>query len=993
MVDTIGSGVEIGSGRTARTGSGDGPPRTVTAALLDAVAVRRDRPAVCWREVDGRWPSWSVGELAEQVARAAAGLRELGVEPGDRVLLMLPNCPEFHVADLAVLFCGAVPVSVYNSSAPEQLAYLAGHAQATAAIVDNAEFLDRLMSVRAQLPRLRRFVVVRGLPQPVPHDVVAWQHMLDSEPIDLASAADAITPDMPATILYTSGTTGQPKGVVLTHANVATVTADIRGELGDPVGLRAISYLPMTHIIERDLSHYGVVFNGVEVYCCPDPALLDQYLAEVRPQLLFGSPKVWEDLRTRVLATVSAAPERAKALAEAIEAAKSIAIARRWGGATEQQNGLWDRLQVSALHAAREIIGLDQIRFAMSGAAPISPELVEWFNALGVPVSELYGLTETTGGATWAARRIKPGTVGPALPSCELRIAEDGEVLCRGPLVFAGYLDDAEKTAEVIDAAGWLHTGDIGRLDDQGYLSIVDRKKELIITADGDNVSPANLEAAINGLPLVGYSCVVGDARAYVAALVTLDRDAAAAWADQHGLACSTLNELAAHRDVIAEIECGVQDAMAMFNRTEAVKKIRVLAAQWLPDSDELTPTGKPKRRRIHEKYADEIEGLYTSVTGRVNPLGYNSLWHLRADGWTSLEEGGQQLVETAAQGGPTEQLIRSVNDTLALLTPIETYFAFPGTQTFGQLRRLFAAGRYDQFALTVARINRCMVTESYRAGGPWSSVEGQLEPSDAGNGAAESSETTRPYFEVLVVEELTAAQERALRDELRRLRRPDEQFAYELVVVPSIEDAVIAALVNFDLQACVIQPHFTHRSRQDLTGLAPFLFDHTDADVAGRSADERAQQLGGLLKAIRPELDLYLMSSMAVEEVATRLSRDFRRIFHHREGWLELHLSLLSGVAHRYRTPFFTALKEYSHRPTGVFHALPISQGKSVVGSHWARDMVGFYGLDVFLAETSATCGGLDSLLEPTGALREAQRAAGEAFGSHRTFFVTNGT
>ena len=329
----------------------------------------------------------------------------------------------------------------------------------------------------------------------------------------------------------------------------------------------------------------------------------------------------------------------------------------------------------------------------------------------------------------------------------------------------------------------------------------------------------------------------------------------------------------------------------------------------------------------------------------------------------------------------------------LNILGPIERFWAFPGTQAFQRLRWLFAAGRYDRFAALAGEINRALATDSYR-----SSEAGDLSADDdAREGGdvhrAEPPRTDRPYFEVLVVEDLSEAQERALREELRRWRRPDDPFVYEIVVVPSVDDAIMAARLNFRLQACVVRRRFTHRSRHESSFLAQFVVSSGPDDLMDRSPDDRAQELARSLARIRPELGLYLMTEISVEDLAGRLSHHFRRIFHTREGSLELHLSILDGVGVRYRAPFFSALRSYSHRPTGVFHALPISHGKSIVNSHWIKDMLDFYGLNIFLAETSATCGGLDSLLEPTGPLREAQQLAAKTFGSRQTYFVTNGT
>ena len=376
-------------------------------------------------------------------------------------------------------------------------------------------------------------------------------------------------------------------------------------------------------------------------------------------------------------------------------------------------------------------------------------------------------------------------------------------------------------------------------------------------------------------------------------------------------------------------------------------------------------------------------------MSAGMKPLAYNSLWQIRNDAWSSLEESAAQLVLGCAQQRPVEQLTETVTGLLDELGPVERFWAFPGTRAFQRVRRLFLAGKYDRFAALVSEINRALASDSYRH----NQALDQGAEEDADARPPEQTRSDRPYFEVLVVEDMTEQQENALREELRRWRRPDDAFGYEIVVVPSFDDAVMAARLNFNLQACVVRRRFAHRSRYDSSSLARFAVSMGPADLMDRSPDDRAQELARSLARIRPELDLYLMAEISVEDLAGRLSHHFRRIFHTREGSLELHLSILDGVAARYRTPFFSALKSYSHRPTGVFHALPISHGKSIIKSHWIRDMVDFYGLDIFLAETSATCGGLDSLLDPTGPLREAQQLAAQTFGSKKTYFVTNGT
>jgi arginine decarboxylase len=380
------------------------------------------------------------------------------------------------------------------------------------------------------------------------------------------------------------------------------------------------------------------------------------------------------------------------------------------------------------------------------------------------------------------------------------------------------------------------------------------------------------------------------------------------------------------------------------------------------------------------------------AVPEGANSRGYNSLWQVRNDAWSRLEESTAQLALAVARQRPVDQLTEAVNELLDILGPIERFWAFPGTQAYQKVRQLFAGGHYDRCAALAARLNAALATDSYGGGQVWDSTA----PDDAGDRDAHPTDHARadqPYFEVLVVEEMGEEHERSLREELRRWRRPDDPFVYEIVVVPSFDDALMAARVNFRLQACVVRRRFAHRSRYDLSSLGQFVSTAEPDELMTHSPDERVQVLARSLARIRPELDLYLMTEVSVEDMAGQLSHHFRRLFHSREGSLELHLSILDGIAARYHAPFFSALRTYSHRPTGVFHALPVSHGKSIINSHWIRDMVDFYGLEIFLAETSATCGGLDSLLEPTGPLREAQQLAAETFGSRQTYFVTNGT
>ncbi|MDZ7733602.1 MAG: AMP-dependent synthetase/ligase [Acidimicrobiia bacterium] len=413
--------------------------------------------------------------------------------------------------------------------------------------------------------------------------------------------------------MYTSGTTGPPKGVMLSHYNVAWTVESLSQAMPieDYVGKRVISYLPMAHIAERVTSHYNHAVTGFEVTTCPDPSLLSPISPRSGPTSSSGCPGCGRRSTPGSNAAMAADPDKAGQFAEGVEAAIPITEALDWGTATDEQRATYDFLDEAAFRPVRELVGLDQVLVAITGAAPIPPEVLRWFRAVGVPLSEIYGMSESSGPMTWSPVRVKPGTVGTAIPGCEVRLDDDGEIVCRGGNVFQGYYKNPEKTEETLDADGWLHSGDIGEVDDDGYFRVVDRKKELIITAGGKNVSPANLEAALKMIPIVGQACAIGDGRPFVSALVVLDPEVAPAWAASRGIEFDDLADLARHPDVEAEVQRGLAEVMEEFNNAERVKKVRILGEEWLPDSEVLTPTSKLKRRGIHEHYAGEIESLY----------------------------------------------------------------------------------------------------------------------------------------------------------------------------------------------------------------------------------------------------------------------------------------------------------------------------------------------------------------------------------------------
>ncbi|HEY0400127.1 MAG TPA: long-chain fatty acid--CoA ligase [Acidimicrobiia bacterium] len=599
--------------------------RTVPGLFAATVGARPDAVAVRWRppgvpggpgvspEENRATETMTWAEYGDRACRVAAGLRDLGVRPGDRVLLMMRNRPEFHYADMGVLLAGGTPISIYNSSSPEQIQYLAGHSEAVAAIVGDVGMLERFLKVRSELPALAKLVLVDDPDGLAPSEVVPFGDLLGADPVDLFGAAATVRPEDLLTLIYTSGTTGPPKGVMISNRNVCWVLESMEQATGERVtGWRQVSYLPMAHIAERFCTHYLHIADGTDVTSCAEPAALASHLREVRPEHFLGVPRVWEKIHAGIMAAVSGDPEKLAGFERALEVGRKAAAVRVTGEPLPPAlAAAWEQVDTAVFANIRALVGFDQCRIGITGAAPIPRPVFDFFLAIGLPMTEVYGLSECTGPMTWARTPVRPGTVGPPIPGQEIMLLDDGEVCCRGGNVFAGYLKDPDRTAEMLDGDGWLHTGDIGQFDEAGYLKIVDRKKELIITAGGKNISPANLEAAIKSYPLIGQACAVGDARPYMSALIVLDPDVAPAWARSQGIGFSSLAELAEHPDVRAEVERCVAEANTRFSQVEQIKRIAILPTEWPPDSEELTPTMKLKRRGVLAKYAAEIEALY----------------------------------------------------------------------------------------------------------------------------------------------------------------------------------------------------------------------------------------------------------------------------------------------------------------------------------------------------------------------------------------------
>ncbi len=601
---------------TAERYASGGPGRDLYAqnlALAFAATVERipDDPAIVAGE-DSERVTISWAELSEWVGRIAGGLARLGVSKGDTVALMMNNRPEFIAVDMAAVSLGAVPFSIYQTSSPEQIRYVCADAAARVAVVE-AAFLDVFNAAREDLPGIEAVVVVDG--EGGEHQLGELERM--DPAFDRSAHVEAVEPDDLLTVIYTSGTTGPPKGVQLTHRNLMSLTAAVEGIIDLPErGAKVISWLPAAHIAERGAHYYLPVIRGCTVTICPDPRRIVEWLPKVRPTWFFAVPRIWEKLKAGLEANLAHLPEEQRGPArQGLEAAlQKTRLEQAGEKVPEEIAAAVAKADAAMFSGLRETLGLDEAVAVNAGAAPTPYEVLEFFHAIGVPVGELWGMSETCGASTVnPPERIKLGTVGPPLPGTEIRLAEDGEVLVRGDAVMAGYRNMPEKTAEAIDEEGWLATGDIGELDPDGYLTIVDRKKELIINAAGKNMSPANIESKLKAAsPLIGQAVAIGDQRPYNVALVVLDPDFAPAWARQHGLEGLTTAELAEHEAVIAAVQAGVDEANVKMSRVEQIKKFTVLATDWTPGGDELTPTMKLKRRPIADKYSDEIELLYS---------------------------------------------------------------------------------------------------------------------------------------------------------------------------------------------------------------------------------------------------------------------------------------------------------------------------------------------------------------------------------------------
>ena len=587
-------------------------PVSVCEAFQRTAAV--DPDAIALRTVGGTHTvSWR--ELADQVRVLAAGLAGLGIRRGDTVALMMSNRTEFYPLDLAVQHLGGTPFSVYNTLAPPQLAHVLRNS-GSRTVVCEARYVD---TVRACGVSVEHLVVVDDDAAGANGDVLTLdrvrQQGLADDRFDFDATWRSVRPDDVLTLIYTSGTTGPPKGVELTHANLLAQASGVTQVLDFRFGDRITSYLPSAHIADRFTCLYALALFGVQVTVVPDLTRIAQALLDCRPTIWVAVPRIWNKLRLAVEHAVAGEGDEARrrTVAQAIAAGtRRTRLVQTGQPVGPELAAAYASADTAVLSGLRERLGLEQVRWAASGAAPTPPATLEFFASLGIRICEGWGMSELSCFvAVSAPPQARFGTVGRLLPGLEGRCADDGEYLVRGPSLMKGYRDDPERTREAVDEDGWFHTGDVVVADDDGYLTIVDRKKDLIINEAGKNISPVGVEIAVaTASPLIGTAVAIGDNRPYITALLVLDPQAATAFAAEHALDPDP-RKLAGSAPLIDALATAVALGNRQLSRVEQVKRFKVVPAYWQGDGDELTATLKLRRRKVAEKYATDIAALY----------------------------------------------------------------------------------------------------------------------------------------------------------------------------------------------------------------------------------------------------------------------------------------------------------------------------------------------------------------------------------------------
>ncbi|MFL6109418.1 MAG: AMP-dependent synthetase/ligase [Marmoricola sp.] len=596
--------------------------QTIATGFAETVAVQGDKPAysdkIGIEPGSSDWRTLSWNQLRDQGLDVAAALVELGVEPGDRVALMASNRIEHVLADIGAMHAGAVAMSIYNTLSPTQVSYVAGHSTPKVVVLETDDHLARWQDALAA-GSVKHVVVIDA---ERPDGALTWSELVEQgRAARAANGAEveqrwrAIKPEDPATILYTSGTTGNPKGVVITHRNVIfeLESTDRTNKLeGENIG---VSYLPYAHIAERALGIYLPMLRGAHLHLIGDPAQLVGALGQVRPTRFFGVPRVWEKIQTGISGLLAMETDETKkqAVADAMAVGLEYVESQQLGSTTSPElQARFDAVDAAVLTPMKSMLGLERVTWAGSASAPMPLETARFFAGLGFCIYDIYGMTETTGSVTACGPgSFRLGTVGRAQPGIEISLADDGEILARGPVTTVGYHLNPEATAELIDADGWVHTGDIGELDADGFLKVVDRKKELIITSAGKNIAPSNIENYLKESPLVGHALAYGEGKPYVVAILTLDPDIAPVIAGKLGIEDRSMTALAENPAILGIVGQAVDAANERLSRPEQVKKWKLLGVEWTAESAELTPTLKLKRRVVHTNYADEISRLY----------------------------------------------------------------------------------------------------------------------------------------------------------------------------------------------------------------------------------------------------------------------------------------------------------------------------------------------------------------------------------------------
>jgi long-chain acyl-CoA synthetase len=602
------------------------PGDTVPELFWNAVAARGD--AVWMREKElGLWRSWSWRETGQAVREVAMGLSALGFAPGDVASIQSNTVVEWVLADLGILSAGGVANGVYPTDAANQLQYLCEDSRTTVLFVEDEEQLDKALEVRTRLPLLQKIVVfdMEGLTRFSDPMVISLAALRD-----LGRAHDAAhpglfdrlrtsrKPDDLAILIYTSGTTGRPKGAMHAHRSIVYTVRGYNTLIAQDQADERMCFLPLCHVAERLGGEYFALYTGSKLNFVENPDTVPENVREIAPTVFTAVPRVWEKFYSAVTIAVSEASRLQQlAYAWAIGVGRQVADLVLAGKPVPGALKLQFRVaRLLALDNVRKLIGIHRARFLVTGAAPIAPDLVRWYLALGVPMLEVWGQTESSGASTgMPAGRIKPGSIGPAVSYNEVKLdPATGELLIRGPNVFMGYLNQPEKTAETIDADGWLHTGDVGTVDDEGFFRITDRMKDIIITAGGKNITPSEFENELKFSPYVTDAVVIGDKRAYLTALIMIDQENVEKFAQDHDVPFSNYASLTRAKEVRDLIQREIDKVNHKFARVEQVKAFRLLENQLSADDEELTPTMKLKRRLVQQKYAELIESMYTKA-------------------------------------------------------------------------------------------------------------------------------------------------------------------------------------------------------------------------------------------------------------------------------------------------------------------------------------------------------------------------------------------